>query len=323
MAKALSAAGAMLVFAVVGAQAQTFPSKPITIVVPTSPGGPPDTLARLLGERMRAALGQPIVVENVTGAGGTTGVTRAARAAPDGYTMSIGHFNSHVVSSLTYSVPYDPLKDFEPVAMLVSAPMVFVARQALPARDLRELVAWLKANPDKATFGSVGVGGPARVWGTHFRQSTGANFQFVPYRGAVLIIQDMLAGHIDLGCMEGSNVVPHLQGGKIRVHAVLTKKRWSAAPDVPTIEETGVPALQMTFWHGLWAPRGTPRDVVARLNAAVVSALGDPAVRARLSDLGQEVPPPEQLTPQALGAHHKAEIEKWLPVIKAAGIKAE
>jgi tripartite-type tricarboxylate transporter receptor subunit TctC len=313
----------MLVAAAASAQPQSFPTKPVTIVVPTSPGGPPDTLARLMSERMRASLGQPIVVENVTGAGGTAGVIRAARAAPDGYTMSIGHFNSHVVSSLTYPVPYDPLKDLEPVALLVSAPMLLIARQALPPQNLVELVAWLKANPDKATFGSVGVGGPARLWGTHFRQSTGASFQFVPYRGAVLIVQDMLAGHIDIGCMEASNVAPHLQGGKIRVHAVLTDQRWAAAPDVLTIAETGVPGLQMTFWHGVWVPRGTPRDAVARLNAAVVSALADPAVRARLADLGQQVVPREQQTPEGLGAYHKAEIEKWAPIIKAAGLKAQ
>ncbi|MBM3530102.1 MAG: tripartite tricarboxylate transporter substrate binding protein BugD [Alphaproteobacteria bacterium] len=316
---------AFLILAVTASdvRAQDYPTKPITIVVPTSPGGPPDTLARLLSERMRAVLGQPIVIENVTGAGGTAGVTRAARAAPDGYTLSIGHFNSHVISSISYNVPYDPLKDLEPVAMLVSAPMLFIARQDIPAANLRELVAWLKANPNKATFGSVGVGGPARLWGSQFQQANGAPFQFVPYRGAVLIVQDMLAGHIDLGCMEASNIVPHLRGGKIRVHAVLTKDRWKVAPEIPTIAETGVAGLEMTFWHGMWVPKGTPRDAVTKLNRAVVAALNDPAVRRRLGELGQDVVPASQLTPEALGAHHKAEIDKWSPLVKAAGIKAQ
>jgi tripartite-type tricarboxylate transporter receptor subunit TctC len=304
------------------ARAQGFPTKPVTIVVPTSPGGPPDTLARLLAEPMRASLGQPVVVENATGAGGTAGVARVVRAAPDGYTLSIGHFNSHVISSITYNA-YDPLNDLEPVATIVTAPMVFIARQDLPAQNMGELVAWLKANPGKATFGSVGVGGPARLWGTNFHQATGVSFQFIPYRGAVLIVQDMLAGHIDLGCMEGSNVLPHLRGGKIRVHAVLSSSRWRAAPEVPTIGETGVPGLQMPFWHGMWAPKGTPADVVAKVSAAVESALADPTVRARLADLGQEVVPQKLRTPQGLAAHHKAEIEKWQPIIRAAGIKAE
>jgi tripartite-type tricarboxylate transporter receptor subunit TctC len=201
--------------------------------------------------------------------------------------------------------------------------MVFVARRALPVQDMRGLVEWLKANPGKATFGSVGVGGPARVWGTHFHQATGVSFQFIPYRGAVLVVQDMLAGHIDLGCMEGSNVVSHLQGDKIRAYAVLADRRWSAAPHVPTIGETGVPGLQMPFWHGIWAPKGTPPDVIAKLNTAVENALTDPAVRARLVDLGQEALPPNTRTPTGLAAYHKAEIDKWAPVIKAAGIKAE
>ena len=308
--------------AVSSAQAQGYPSKPVTIVVPTSPGGPPDTLARLLAEPMRAVLGQPIVVENATGAGGTTGVIRVVRAAPDGYTLSLGHFNSHVISSITYNA-YDPLNDLDPVAGLVTAPMVFVTRRALPVQDMRGLVEWLKANPGKATFGSVGVGGPARVWGAHFHQATGVSFQFIPYRGAVLVVQDMLAGHIDLGCMEGSNVVSHLRGDKIRAHAVLSDKRWSAAPDVPTIGETGVPGLQMPFWHGMWAPKGTPPDVIARLNGAVESALANPTVRARLADLGQDVLPENMRTPAGLATHHKAEIDKWAPVIKAAGIKSE
>lgn len=322
MTRTLALTALLLAAAASFAQADGYPTKPVTIVVPTSAGGPPDTLARLLAEPMRASLGQPIVVENATGAGGTAGVARVVRAAPDGYTLSLGHFNSHVISSITYNA-YDLLNDLEPVAGLVIAPMVFVARQALPVHDMRGLVEWLKANPGKATFGSVGVGGPARVWGTHFHQAAGVDYQFIPYRGAVLIVQDMLAGHIDLGCMEGSNVVSHLHGDKIRAYAVLSDKRWSAAPEVPTIGETGVPALQMSFWHGIWAPKGTPADAIAKLNAAVQHALADSAVRARLVDLGQEVLPPNMRTPAGLAAFHKAEIDKWAPVIKAAGLKAE
>ena len=322
MTRALALTAILLAAALSFAQAESYPTKPITIVVPTSPGGPPDTLARLLAEPMRASLGQAVIVENATGAGGTAGVARVIRAAPDGYTFSLGHFNSHVISAITYNA-YDPLNDLEPVAGLVTAPMVFVARRAIPVQDMRGLVEWLKANPGKATFGSVGVGGPARVWGTHFHQATGVDFQFIPYRGAVLVVQDMLAGHIDLGCMEGSNVVSHLHGDKIRGYAVLSDKRWSAAPEVPTIGETGVPGMQMSFWHGLWAPKGTPPDAIAKVNAAVERALADPAVRARLVDLGQEVLPQSMRTAAGLAAFHKAEIEKWAPVIKAAGIKAE
>jgi len=305
------------------ATAQTYPSRPITIIVPTTAGGPPDMIARLLSERMRSTLGQPVIIENVTGAGGTIGIGRVARAAPDGYTVSIGHLNSHVFSGATYTVSYDLLKDLEPVALLTTAPLVFTARSALPPNDLHELIAWLKANPNKASFGSVGIGGPGRVWGTYFQKNTGVQYQFVPYRGAVSIVQDLVAGQIDLAAVEGSNVVPHLRGGKIKPFAVLTRTRWSAAPDIPTIDEAGTPGLYMPFWHGLWVPRNTPRDVVAKLNAAVAEALADPAIRARLAQLGQEIFPAEQQTPEALGAFHKAEIEKWWPIIKAANIQAE
>jgi tripartite-type tricarboxylate transporter receptor subunit TctC len=307
----------------VGAQAQSYPSRPITIIAPTTAGGPPDTIARLLGEPMRARLGQPIVVENVTGAGSTIGVGRVARAAPDGYTLSIGHLNSHVFSSLTYNVSYDVLKDFAPVAMLTMAPMVFVARSGLPPNDMKGFIAWLKANPNAASFGSVGVGGPARVWGTDFRNRAGIEYQFVPYRGAAAIMQDLVAGQIDLACVEASNVLPHLRSGKVKAYAVLTKDRWSVAPDIPTIAETGAPGFTMTFWHGLWAPKDTSADAIGKLSAAVADALADQTVRARLTQMGQQIVSRQQQTPEALGAHHKAEIDKWLPVIKAAGIKVE
>ena len=262
-------------------------------------------------------------MENLTGAGGTIAITRVVRSAPDGYTVSIGHLNSHVFSGATYTTSYDLLRDLEPVTLLTTAPMVLVARSSVPPTTLQEMIAWLKANPNTASFGTVGMGGPSRVWGAYFQKSTGVEWQFVPYRGAAAIVQDLLSGQIDLACLEGSNIVPHLQGGKIRTYAVLAGTRWAMAPDIPTIDEAGAPGFYMTFWHGLWVPRDTPKDAVAKLNDAVVEALADPAVRKRLTQIGQEIVPREQQTPQALGAHHKAEIEKWWPIIAAAEIKGQ
>ncbi len=312
---------ALVVFALAGAQAEVYPSRPITIIAPTTAGGPPDTIARLLSDRMRAVLGQPVVVENVTGAGSTIGVARVARAAPDGYTVGIGHLNSHVFSSLTYNVSYDVLKDLAPVVMLTSAPMLFAARAGFPPNNVRELIAWLKEHPSSATMGAVGVGGPATIWSADFKARNGVQFQLVPYRGAAAVMQDAVAGQIDLVCTEASNVLPHWRAGKVKVYAVLAKDRWAVAPDISTIDESL--GFAMTFWHGLWVPKDTPKDVIAKLNAAAMDALTDPTVRARLAQMGQEIVPREQQTPEALGAYHKAEIEKWLPIIKAAGIKAE
>jgi tripartite-type tricarboxylate transporter receptor subunit TctC len=319
--KTFCAVALVILAAAADAQAQTYPSRPITIIAPTTAGGPPDTIARLLSDRMRSALGQPVVVENITGAGSTIGVARVVRAAPDGHTVSIGHLNSHVFSSLTYSVQYDVLADLAPVAMLTSAPMVFVARIGFPPNDLKELMAWFRANPNAATFGAVGVGGPATVWGADLKSRNGISFQFVPYRGAAAIMQDLVSGQIDLACTEASNVLPHLRSGKLKAYAVLAKDRWAPAPEIPPIDEAL--GFTMTFWHGLWVPKDTPKDAVAKLNAAAMDALTDPTVRARLGQMGQDIVPPERQTPEALGAHHKAEIEKWGPVIKAAGIKAE
>jgi len=313
---------ALVLFAT-DAAAQSYPSRPITIIAPTTAGGPPDTIARLLSEPMRAVLGQPVIVENVTGAGSTLGLARVVRAAPDGYTLSIGHLNSHVFSSLTYPVNYDVVNDFEPISLITIAPMALFGRSGLPGENLKELVAWLKDNPDKASFGSVGLGGPARVWATHFQNTVGTRLQFVPYRGAFAAVQDLIGGQIDLSASEASNVAPHVRGGKLKVYAMLSNSRWPVAPEIPTIEETGVPGLQMPFWHGLWAPKGTPPDVIAKLNEAVTHALADPTVRARLQQMGQEIYPREQRTPQALALHHKAEVEKWGVVIKATGVKAE
>jgi tripartite-type tricarboxylate transporter receptor subunit TctC len=309
--------------AIADARAQNYPSRPITLIAPTSPGGPPDTIGRILGERMKATLGQPVIVENVTGAGGSLGVQRVARSAPDGYTVSIGHLNSHVFTGAVYNLSFDLLKDLAPVTLLTSAPMVFVARSGFPPNSVKELIDWMKQHPKGAAFGSVGIGGPAKVWASDFQKKLGIEFQFVPYRGAAAIVQDLIAGQIDLGCVEASNVVAHLGGGKIKPYAVLSAARWAAAPDIATIDEAGLPGFQMTFWHGLWVPAGTPPDAIAKLAAAAVDALADPTVRARLAQAGQDVLPWEQQTPGALAAHHKAEIEKWGPIIKAAGVKAE
>jgi tripartite-type tricarboxylate transporter receptor subunit TctC len=306
------------------ALAQPYPSHPITLIVPFGAGGPVDTLARTLSEAMRTSLGQPVVIENVTGASGTIGVIRAARAAPDGYTVSIGNWPSHVVNGAIYTLPFDLLKDFEPVARLPSNPYVVVARKDLPASDLKELIAWLKANPDKATQGTAGPGSGQHVSGVHFQNVTGARFQFVPYRaGSSEIMRDLVAGHIDLTFDQAITALPHVRGGRVKAYAVTSNSRLSAAPDIPTVDEAGAPGVYISTWYGMWVPKGTPPEAIRKLTAAAMDALADPIVRERLAGLGQEIPPREQQSAEALAAHHKAEIEKWWPLIKAANIKAE
>ena len=324
MRKLLAAIAIAATFASIGsAQAQTYPSRPITIVVPFPAGGPTDSLTRVLAERMKGSLGQPIIIENVTGAAGTIGVGRVARAAPDGYMVSIGHWQTHVVNGATYTLQYDVVKDFEPVSLVADCPMWIVAKYALPVKDLRDLVAWLKESPGKATVGIAGVGGGADVVGTYFQKNTGTRFQFVPYRGGAPMIQDLIAGQIDLTFTMVASSLAQVRGHQIKAYAVMAKSRWAATPDTPTIDEAGVPGLYASFWHGIWVPKGTPKNVIAKLNAAVVDTLADPSVRQRLTDLGQEIWPREQQTPEALGAYQKSEIEKWWPIIKAANIKAE
>jgi len=305
-----------------GAAAEPFPSRPVTLIVPFGAGGPADTLARIMSEGMRASLGQSVVIENVTGAAGTIGVGRAVRAAPDGYTVSIGNWPSHVVNGAIYSLSYDLLTDFEAVARLPSNPYVAVARKDLPAKDLKELIAWLKANP--ATLGTAGAGAGQHVSGVYFQNVTGARFQFVPYRaGSSEIMRDLVAGHIDLTFDQAITALPYVRNHQVKAYAVTSDKRLAAAPDIPSVDEAGAPGIYISAWYGMWVPKGTPADAIHRLSAAAMAALADPAVRARLTDLGQEIPPPELQTAAALAAHHKAEIEKWWPIIKAANIKAE
>jgi tripartite-type tricarboxylate transporter receptor subunit TctC len=321
MKKLLAIALGMLLSAT-HAMAQAYPSRPVTIIVPFPAGGPTDTLARILADHLSSSLAQSVIIENVSGAAGSIGVGRVARAAPDGYTLGIGHWSTHVVNGATMSLPYDVLTDFAPVSLLADTPIWMVARTTLPPKDLSELVGWLKQSPGKATAGIVGVGGASDVTGTYFQSVTGTKFQFVPYRGSAPLNQDLVAGHIDLNLGMAAASYTLVRSGQIKAYAMMAKTRWWAAPDIPTMEEAGVPGLYGSFWHAMWVPKGTPGQVIAKLNAAVRSALADPVVRQRFVDQGQEISPPERQTPQALGAHHKAEIEKWWPIIKAAGIKA-
>jgi tripartite-type tricarboxylate transporter receptor subunit TctC len=303
------------------AWAQTYPSRPITMIVPAAAGGgAADVTGRMVVERMRASLGQPIIIENVGGADGSIGVGRAARARPDGYTIDLGFLGNHVLNGAFYSLPYDVLNDFAPISPLVTTPAILFARKAMPAKDLKELITWLKANPNKASAGVLSVGG--RLLYAVLQKETGTQLTLVPYRGAAAAVQDLLARQIDL-LYANADQLPLMRAGSIEAYALTSDRRLAAAPDIPTFAERGLPAVSYTPWWGLFAPRGTPKDIISKLNAAVVVALADPAVRSRLVELGLEVFPQEQQTPEALSALVKADAAKWWPIIKELGIKAE
>ena len=306
-----------------GAIAQTYPSRPITIVVPFPAGGPTDVVARLLADRIRGPLGQTVVVENISGAVGALGAGRVARSAPDGHMLVIGHAQTHVLNAATQNLQFDVVKDFEPVALVADTPQWLIGKKTLPPNNVKELIAWLKANPGKATSGTVGAGSSPEIAAAYFQRETGTQFVLVPYRGGAPMIQDLLAGQIDMTFGQAANYLGPVRNGLLKPYAVLAKKRWWAVPEVPTMDEAGVPGFYASFWHGLWAPKGTPKDIIAKLNAAIVEALADPEIQKRFSDIGQEIWPREQQSPEALAAQQKAEIEKWWPVIKAAGIKAQ
>jgi tripartite-type tricarboxylate transporter receptor subunit TctC len=305
------------------AMADTYPARPITMIVPYAIGGPADAIARTMADRMAASLHQPVVVENITGAGGSTGVGHVARAVPDGYTIGIGNWGSNVANGALYTLPYDLLADFEPVSMLPSEPNLILAKASISASNLQDLIAWLKANAEKATGGTSGVGGPSHVAGLLFQQQTGVHFQLVPYRGAGPAIQDLVAGQIDTMITGPSISMALVRDGKIKAYAVTAKSRIAAAPDIPTTDEAGLPGFYIAVWHGLWVPKGTPKEIVTKLNTAVRDTLADPAVRARLAALSLEIPSLDQQTPEGLYAQQKAEIEKWWPIIKAANIKGQ
>jgi tripartite-type tricarboxylate transporter receptor subunit TctC len=304
-----------------GAAAQSYPSHPLTLIVPYAAGGPTDTIARIVAERMGRALGQTVIVEDVPGAAGTIAAARVARAAPDGYTLGISSWSSHVVSPVIYHLPYDVLRDFAPIALLTETPLLLVAKKEIPADDLGGLVAWLKGRPEPAFQGAAG--GTDQVASYLFQQQTGTRIQIVNYRGLAPAMQDLIAGRIDLLFDQPSDALPQIRSGAIMAYAVTARSRLAVAPDIPSVDEAGLPGLYMTPWHSLWVPKGTPKAVTERLTGAAADALADPAVRKRLADVGQQVVPPERQTPSALAAYYQAEIEKWWPIIRAAGLKPE
>ncbi len=303
-------------------RADDYPTRPITMVVPFAAGGPTDVIGRLMAQYMSPSLGQNVVVEDVTGAAGTIGVGRVVHAQPDGYTLSLGHWSTHVANGAIYALPYDLLNDLEPIALLPSNPMLIVSGKSMPATNLEDLVAWLKDHPS-ATIGTAGVGSGSHISGVYFQNFAGTHLQYVPYRGTDPALIDLMAGRIDMMFDQVSEATQKLQAGQIKAFAVTAKNRLPSLPDIPTVDEEGLKGLYVNIWYGLWAPKGTPKDIIAKLNAAAVKAMADPVVKKRFADLGLDMPPPDKQSAQALGALQKAEIDKWWPIIKAAGIKAE
>jgi tripartite-type tricarboxylate transporter receptor subunit TctC len=305
------------------AASQPYPNRPVTVTVPFAAGGPTDTIARIMAERMSRALGQTVVVENVTGAGGTIAGNKIAHAAPDGYSVTIGHIGTHVIVGAVQKMSYDVFNDFEPVAMIASNPQIIVTNPTTTAKDLKDLIAWAKSQGKPISSGTGGPGTPSHIMAVYFGNTTGVPMEPIHYKGSGPAMQDLIAGHIAMGFEQAANAIPHIKGGKIKAYAVTSKTRLAAAPEIPTVDEAGLPNFYMSIWHAYWVPKGTPRAVIDRLNAAIVESLADPAVQKRLGDLGQEIPPRDQQTPEALRAWHKAEIDKWWPLIRTANIKAE
>jgi tripartite-type tricarboxylate transporter receptor subunit TctC len=305
------------------AKAELYPSRTITMIDPFPAGGPLDALGRILAEAMQATLGQPIMVENVTGASGTIGTGRVARATPDGYTLGLGYWGTHVANAAIYHLQYDVVEDFEPIALLARTPLLLVAKKATPADDLNNLIAWLRTEPCKVVLGTAGVGTANHIVGLLFQRETNTCVQSVPYRGVAPAMQDLVAGQIDLMFADTEVSLPQLRAGTIKAYAVSGRSRLAAAPEIPTFAEAGLPSLYFSQWYGLWAPKGTPRDIISTLNSATRTALVSPTVMHRLSELGMDIPPSEEQTTQALGRLQRSEIDKWWPIIKAANIKAE
>jgi len=305
------------------ARAQAFPSRVITIVVPYPAGGPTDTIARILADRMGTVLHQTVIAENISGAGGSIGVGRVARATPDGYTLSIGHVQTHVLNAAVMKLPYDVVNDFAPISLIADPPIWIISKTAVPATDFKSFLAWLKEENGKATAGTVGIGGPTEIAGLIFAKQTGTQFQTARYTGGAPLLQDLLGGHIDFAFGQAATYLSYVRNGQLKAYAVLQPKRWWAAPEVPTLDELGIPNIHASFWHGLWAPKGTPPDVIAKLNDAVRETLADASVQQRFRNVGQEIWPVAEQTPAALAAKQKAEIAQWTPIVKEAGIKID
>jgi tripartite-type tricarboxylate transporter receptor subunit TctC len=304
--------------------AQDYPSKPITIVVPFAAGGPTDVMARILGERMAKQLGQQFIIDNTTGAAGSIGVGKVVRSAPDGYTISLGHLGTHVANGIIYkNLNYDLLTDLAPVALLPRNPLLVVTSNQVPAKTLKELVAYLDANADKVSGGTAGMGSGSHLGALAFFGATKTKYQLVPYRGTGPAVQDLIANQIQIMIDQSSNSLPHVRAGKIRAYAVTAAARNAAAPEIPTAAEAGYPGMEVAIWHGFWAPKGTPTEIVAKLNAAAIAALQDSDVRKRMEDLGQDLPTPEQMAPASFAAFHRAEFAKWRPILEAANVKIE
>jgi tripartite-type tricarboxylate transporter receptor subunit TctC len=316
--KWLTALLAVLIGHVQNAMAQDYPTRPITLIVPFAVGGGVDIISRILAERMKLTLGQPIIIDNIPTAAGTVALTRLARASADGYTLSTGDQTPFVISSIVNQVKYDVLKDFAPISLLSTSAALFVGRSSLPQGNLRELIDWLRDNPGKASLATFGQGSGPHIIGGAFQAQTGTRMQVVPYRGVAPALQDLVAGHADLMFIEISSALPHLREGRLRAYAVLAPSRTPVAPDIPTIEEAGGPALHNTVWRGLWAPRGTPLRIIEKLNTAVIEALEDPQIKKQITDTGQEIVSPTQMNPQALAAHHRSEMDRWRALIRAA-----
>jgi len=318
-------AGALIAVLAIGgaALAQTYPSRPVTMMVGFPPGGPTDTLARIMADAMQPSLGQPVVVETLSGAAGTLATGRVVHAVPDGYTIGIGQWSSHIAAPAIYPIDYDITRDLQPISLLAASPLWIVGKTALPPTSVTDLIAWIKARNEPTTFGTVGIGSASHLCALYFAQKAGVTFQYVPYRGAGPAMQDLIGGQIDLACLEASSGLAHVQGGRLKAYAVFGDARWPKAPDTPTMIESGIPGATISFWHGLWTTKGAPKEAVDRLDTAVMSALADPSVQQRLAALGQVIFPVSQQNPAALAAYQKAEIDKWWPIIKGAGIKAE